>query len=79
MYATPEESSRCCSTCKHYVPMDRDELELHTDEDSSGECGRCTRFPPVFFYQKLLNGEFPVVQAEMCCGEYSPWLPDKHV
>ena len=50
--------------------MPEEELEDHAGEGLSDEVGRCVRYPPVFFYHKLLNAEFPVVQAGAWCGEY---------
>jgi len=66
---------RACENCRHYRPI---VSEQDGDGDlkfavpiEQGEYGKCTRYPPVFFYPKLLNAEFPVVRFDNCCGEYS--------
>jgi hypothetical protein len=65
-----ERDPPCCASCKFYRLMPEEELEDHAGEGLADEVGRCVRYPPVFFYHKLLNAEFPVVQAGAWCGEY---------
>jgi len=69
----PSQPPACCGNCVHYQPIDPlaegEQLELSGD-NKPGEIGRCTRYPPAFFYPKLLNAEFPVVGEEVCCGEF---------
>lgn len=64
-----------CETCKHYRPIetsaDSDDYKFAKPVDI-GEYGKCTRYPPRFFYQGLVNAEFPVVQCDEVCGEYQP-------
>lgn len=64
-----------CHTCKHFQPLedaeDCEDYKFQTPVEL-GEYGKCTRYPPVFFYQGLVNAEFPVVKGDEVCGEYKP-------
>ena len=78
MYAPYNEQA--CGNCRHFRPLGTaEEME---DEGLSfespieeGRYGKCTRYPPVFFYPQLLNAEHPVVRSDNHCGEYTPDLP----
>jgi hypothetical protein len=66
-----------CDTCKHYRPIEQaadSEDYKFASAVAVGEYGKCTRYPPVFFYQGLVNAEFPVVKGEEVCGEYQPTI-----
>jgi len=71
--SSPSHPPACCGNCMYYQPIDplgeQEQLEVAGDH-KPGEIGRCTRYPPAFFYPKLLNAEFPVVGEEVCCGEF---------
>jgi hypothetical protein len=73
MSVIPDEPPACCGNCRFYLPIDPhadpDDLEVSGDH-KPGEIGRCTRYPPQFFYPKLLNAEFPVVAESILCGEF---------
>lgn len=69
--------SDCCGNCKHFRPMDGSAASSDGDDSATasevvedGEYGRCTRYPPGFFYAKLLNAEHPVVPCDEHCGEH---------
>ena len=69
----PSQPPSCCGNCVYYQPIDPlaegEQLEVSGD-NRPGEIGRCIRYPPAFFYPKLLNAEFPVVGEETVCGEF---------
>lgn len=71
MYAKTDSVTPCCATCRFFKFMEPEELADHAVGEPSVQLGRCVRYPPTFFYNKLLNGEFPVVDAETVCGEYA--------
>lgn len=69
MYANnADPEPQFCASCRFFRPVDDDEIE-DTDEIAD-DVGRCVRYPPKFYYAKLLNAEFPVVSAGTWCGEY---------
>lgn len=76
MYAPLDNSEPCCESCRHFRPLessgqDEDGEYKFTHAIEEGEYGKCTRYPPRFFYPQLLNAEFPVVRHNNHCGEYS--------
>lgn len=70
MQSDTDPNPPCCASCRFFRAMREDELELHTGGGITDDLGRCVRYPPVFFYSKLLNAEFPVVGPGEWCGEY---------
>lgn len=74
MYASLYSGPAQCENCKFYRPLqaDDDVEEMEFDGNGSGaeDYGRCVRFPPRFFYEGLLNAEFPVVHITTWCGEF---------
>lgn len=66
-----------CGNCKHFRPIAANQQDPDGDYSfalpiEDGEYGKCTRYPPRFFYPKLLNAEFPVVSHLEHCGEHAP-------
>ena len=74
MYSSLHSGPAQCDNCKYFRPLtpddDADEMEFAGDGASAAEYGRCVRHPPSFFYEGLLNGEFPVIHGETWCGEF---------
>lgn len=63
-----DQVPQCCASCRFYRRVEEDETD--GGDELSDEVGRCVRYPPQFFYSKLLNAEFPVTSAGTWCGEY---------
>ena len=58
-----------CANCRFYKPLPPDE-EPDTIAGDPTEFGRCLRFPPTFIEEGVLNGEWPIVFAQLWCGEH---------
>lgn len=54
-----------CKQCIHYEPYEEDGSQLSDD-------GRCKRYPPVIFHiEGQLTCDWPIVDEEQSCGEWS--------
>ena len=60
-----------CGTCTFKKEAETDAMNIRADKSL-----RCTRYPPTVFLmvsprgEQLLSSQFPVVTAQMGCGEY---------
>lgn len=58
-----------CDNCRHYAPL-----------GSIGDrVGDCRRLPPVVVVVEAMSTEWPIVNADACCGEHKPIRPDPTV